>query len=853
MTFVRATAPRVLLTVIATAGITTVAGASGAKTVFASNVACSAASLVTAVTAANGGTDGGVINLAPGCTYTFTAANNNSDGEDALPDMTGNLTINGNGATITRSASAPDFRFIIVDNGGSLAINNLTLSNGRADAQPHGGGAILNRSQLSVTGVTFLNNTAPYDGAGAVGGGAIDNHDSGNATVTQSTFTGNSAIEGGAIEDEATVGGHGLTVTQSTFTNNSTSSFGGSNGPYGGGAIENQAGGSDTITANTFTGNSAIEGGGIANAGTMSVTNNTLYNNTAGANGGGGIQNYGTMTIMETTLSGNSSAGGGADLHVFQPTATPPATAPTTVTTISQSIVANGVSSANCSGNATITDGGYNLDDGTSCGFTGTGSINSTDPQLGTLQDNGGPTHTMAPASGSPVVNAIPSASCGTTSDQRGATRPQGSGCDIGSVEYVNRTATTTSVSAAPNPVGTNQPVTYTATTSPAASGGSVAFSDGSSAIAGCQSQPVSSGSATCTQTYGGAGSHSISAVFSGDAYHTGSTSSAVTVTVTAAAPPPPPPAFSAKNVGAPSVTVAPDGSQLVFWKGSANHLFEAWYSGGSWHGPADLTASAFGGQARLSSAPSAAMTADGSTQLVFWQGAGGHLYEGWYAAGSWHGPLDITGSSLGGAAPLASSPTVAVTPDGSAQLVYWRSAANHIMEAWYAGGGWNGPLDLTSVLGGAATTGAAPSATVTRDGSTQLLFWQGAGGHLVEGWYSNGWHGPLDVTGSVFGGAAPLTSSPSVTTTPDGSSQLVYWQGAGGRLMEAWWAGARWNGPLDITDSQLGGAGPLTSAPSAMVTPNGSTQLVFWQGAGQSLMEAWYTGHWNGPANFSG
>jgi hypothetical protein len=79
-----------------------------------------------------------------------------------------------------------------------------------------------------------------------------------------------------------------------------------------------------------------------------------------------------------------------------------------------------------------------------------------------------------------------------------------------------------------------------------------------------------------------------------------------------------------------------------------------------------------------------------------------------------------------------------------------------------------------------------------------------------------------------------------------------VYWQGAAGHLDEAWWAGARWNGPLDLTSAFFGGADPLTSAPSAAVTPDGGTQLVFWQGPGQSLWEAWYTGRWNGPVDFS-
>jgi lipoprotein-anchoring transpeptidase ErfK/SrfK len=49
-----------------------------------------------------------------------------------------------------------------------------------------------------------------------------------------------------------------------------------------------------------------------------------------------------------------------------------------------------------------------------------------------------------------------------------------------------------------------------------------------------------------------------------------------------------------------------------------------------------------------------------------------------------------------------------------------------------------------------------------------------------------------------------------------------------------------------------FGGTGGLASAPSVAVTPDGSAQLVFWQGAGQSLWEAWYTGAWNGPHDFS-
>src|SRR5205823_2628783 len=37
-------------------------------------------------------------------------------------------------------------------------------------------------------------------------------------------------------------------------------------------------------------------------------------------------------------------------------------------------------------------------------GFTATANLNSTDPQLGPLKYNGGPTFTMAPRAGSPVI-----------------------------------------------------------------------------------------------------------------------------------------------------------------------------------------------------------------------------------------------------------------------------------------------------------------------------------------------------------------------------------------------------------------------------------------------------------------
>jgi hypothetical protein len=86
----------------------------------------------------------------------------------------------------------------------------------------------------------------------------------------------------------------------------------------------------------------------------------------------------------------------------------------------------------------TSTTSTYSWDDDGTCDFTGTGDhSNAGDPMLGALGDNGGPTETMLPETGSPLIDAIPLSACepGITTDQRALARPSGAGCDIGAVE----------------------------------------------------------------------------------------------------------------------------------------------------------------------------------------------------------------------------------------------------------------------------------------------------------------------------------------------------------------------------------------------------------------------------------
>src|SRR5205085_2254341 len=93
---------------------------------------------------------------------------------------------------------------------------------------------------------------------------------------------------------------------------------------------------------------------------------------------------------------------------------------------ISNSIVADGSTNGNCSGD--IQTGGHNLDSDGTCGFHAVSDHSGVDPLLAALADNGGPTDTRALPANSPAVDA--GAGCAAT-DQRGVGRPAGGACDI--------------------------------------------------------------------------------------------------------------------------------------------------------------------------------------------------------------------------------------------------------------------------------------------------------------------------------------------------------------------------------------------------------------------------------------
>jgi hypothetical protein len=99
-------------------------------------------------------------------------------------------------------------------------------------------------------------------------------------------------------------------------------------------------------------------------------------------------------------------------------------------------------------------------------------------------------------------------------------------------------TATATAIAASAASIKAGGSETYTATVSPAPTGGTVAFRDNGTAIGTCSAQPVNTttGVATCTVGYPAPGSHPVSAAYSGysTAFQSSNTTTPVTVTVTA-------------------------------------------------------------------------------------------------------------------------------------------------------------------------------------------------------------------------------------------------------------------------------------------------------------------------------
>jgi len=361
---------------------------------------------------------------------------------------------------------------------GETTLRGLTITGG-FDGNSGGGGI----RSTSAGILTIEQSTVSGNFAFSSGGGILAFYGT-TITITSSTISGNSANGGGGI---FALGGT-MMITSSTVSGNSARS-------YGGGIFAFSD--TTTITSSTISGNSADRGGGGVYAdGVLTISSSTISGNSAGEDGGG-ILTLSSFrgqptTITNSTISGNTTTGGRGGgifnrlgLTVIQYSTITANTASTgrgsgvassgsnyftARTEVTHSIIAGNtnedIAVTDNTSNNSFQSNGFNLI-GTAGGafdvldnFTAIGDQTGiTNPMLGPLADNGGPTLTHALLPGSPAIDAgdpAVVAGVGNTpvSDQRGSGRVDQGRIDIGSFE-VQVAPTADIVDVAPDPRNT--------------------------------------------------------------------------------------------------------------------------------------------------------------------------------------------------------------------------------------------------------------------------------------------------------------------------------------------------------------------------------------------------------------
>jgi len=300
-----------------------------------------------------------------------------------------------------------------IDNFGTLTVRNCVIS-GMSVA------GIDNGSSLTVVN----SNVSDNDGWGIYNvtgefGVVI-------ATILSTTVSGNSA--GGVLARTGGFGGSaGVTITNSTISGNST---------YGG--IHFLVTSQLIVANSTISGNSSVDSGGgifasgFASNADVSIVNSTISGNSAGTTGGGIYDLLSSLHVANSTITGNSAGSGGGIYN----------DGGSSVLRISNTILNAGASGENIFNNGgTVSSDGYNLSSDDGGGYlNGPGDQINTDPLLGPLQNNGGPTFTHALLPGSPAIDAgDPNFTPPPFHDQRGPCYYRVFGrsrrIDIGSVE----------------------------------------------------------------------------------------------------------------------------------------------------------------------------------------------------------------------------------------------------------------------------------------------------------------------------------------------------------------------------------------------------------------------------------
>ncbi|MFL5797641.1 MAG: choice-of-anchor Q domain-containing protein [Actinomycetota bacterium] len=350
----------------------------------------------------------------------------------------------------------------------SVAISNSVLSDDHAAADSPGsafalgGAADLESGPVTLSGSRVersrVDATSAGDASAGGGGVLISEH----ATLSGTTVSDN-VVDAQAGSSIATASGGGalveggMSLVRSTVFDNVVETYSpGSHASSTGGGVDLQ--GPLAMSRSTVAGNFASSrsddpastgqavGGGLllAGSGDDSIVNSTVSDNdvsSVAANidkRGAGIDFEATsLAVTSSTISGNGAiagptAGNGGGINVVGGTVT-----------LKGTLLGRNQADVGPDCHGAVISLGHNLIQHTvGCSITPKSTdIVGKDPRLGgpgglgVLQNNGGPTLTIAPTVTSPAIDAIAKTACPTTIDQRGVKRPQGTRCDIGAVE----------------------------------------------------------------------------------------------------------------------------------------------------------------------------------------------------------------------------------------------------------------------------------------------------------------------------------------------------------------------------------------------------------------------------------
>jgi hypothetical protein len=364
---------------------------------------------------------------------------------------TANHAISGQG-----TAAWGDFDYNVGLGGAVRAVGPLDVSGGtfRGNTARTAGGAVESAAGVTVNGVRMEDNRGGYEGGAATGA---------QVSVVGSTFTGNRAAMGGAVQSRGAIDIGGSRFERNLAGGTNATPMGVNGWAALGGAVASR--GVLVARTSTFLENGhlpisssplggsccgASKGGALWSAANVDLDQVTVAHNVSRSIGGGVAAESGSVNATNSTFTANrteppsgSIAYAGAiwakqiDLTASTVTGNSGAQGLLGALTTRQSILADQSGGTMCDAALDTTSAGNNWTDEQSCHLDDPSDhVDDAALLLGPLQDNGGPTPTLEPAFGSPVIDAVPAVSC-VAADQRGTHRPQGAACEVGAVEVV--------------------------------------------------------------------------------------------------------------------------------------------------------------------------------------------------------------------------------------------------------------------------------------------------------------------------------------------------------------------------------------------------------------------------------